>query len=286
MLVRRLLMTALVCVLVALSWHPSVNQTAEAQVDAGLKRALVTFASARVLNGVISVVQGTEVVAQPLGFGVTLSVGEILDPVNDLVEQFSNLMLAASVAFGVEKFLLSFFGSDYASAVTTVILLGWLAFYWRGWRFPWLDKVLAVMVFVRFAMPLMTIGSGMIYEHYSAATYSVNQAALVGASSDPVLDVKTSEPRTECKSVKCKIEDWWSGDKDKAESSVGDLRKKINNLKAIADQTVDSVVNLIVVFLLQTLIFPLLFLWMAYKLAFSTMRWIGPSVGGKFESGT
>ena len=32
------------------------------------------------------------------GVGVTLTLGEVLDPVNDLVEQFSSLMLAAAVA--------------------------------------------------------------------------------------------------------------------------------------------------------------------------------------------
>lgn len=46
---------------VALSWLPSISTEANAYVDQALKNSLVTFASARALNGVISVVQGTEV---------------------------------------------------------------------------------------------------------------------------------------------------------------------------------------------------------------------------------
>ncbi|MCB1944024.1 MAG: hypothetical protein KDI53_18575, partial [Candidatus Accumulibacter sp.] len=72
-----------------------------------MKRALVSFATARALNAVISVAQGTEVSMQPAGMGVVLTPGQLLDPVNDLVEQFSHLMLAASVAFGVQKVLIS-----------------------------------------------------------------------------------------------------------------------------------------------------------------------------------
>lgn len=45
--------------------------------------------------------QGTEVAVEPAGVGVIFTPGQILDPVNDLLEQFSNLMLAASVAFGI-----------------------------------------------------------------------------------------------------------------------------------------------------------------------------------------
>ena len=90
------------------AWLAPLDAPAMQQVDAGLKRALVSFATARLLNGVISVAQGTEASVQPFGVGVTFAPGQILDPVNDLVEQFSHLMLAASVAFGVQKVPVSY----------------------------------------------------------------------------------------------------------------------------------------------------------------------------------
>jgi hypothetical protein len=74
------------------SWLAPLDLPATQQVDAGLKRALVSFATARALNAVISVAQGTQASIQPLGVGVTLAPGQALDPVNDLVEKFSNLM--------------------------------------------------------------------------------------------------------------------------------------------------------------------------------------------------
>ena len=42
------------------AWLAPLDAPATAQVDAGLKRALVSFATARALNGVISVAQGTD----------------------------------------------------------------------------------------------------------------------------------------------------------------------------------------------------------------------------------
>ena len=74
----RFLSMALVAIMVACSWLSPFDTTANAQVDAGLKRAAATYASARLLNGAISVVQGTQISAAPAGMGMTFAPGEIL----------------------------------------------------------------------------------------------------------------------------------------------------------------------------------------------------------------
>ena len=66
----------------------------------------IVLAVARTLNGVISVAQGTEVALEPGGVGVNLTVGQILDPVNDLIERFSAVMLVASSSLGLQNILL------------------------------------------------------------------------------------------------------------------------------------------------------------------------------------
>ncbi|MBT8449478.1 MAG: hypothetical protein KJO69_07305, partial [Gammaproteobacteria bacterium] len=64
-----------------------LDQTGRSYTEEGIKRALTTYAIARGLNGVISVAQGTEVAIQPVGVGVTFTPGQILDPINDLIER-------------------------------------------------------------------------------------------------------------------------------------------------------------------------------------------------------
>ncbi|MDP3354652.1 MAG: hypothetical protein Q8M51_02155, partial [Polaromonas sp.] len=138
---RRFLLALAMGTLVLCSWLAPMDAPAMAQVDAGLKRALVSFASARVLNAAISVAQGTEALVQPFGFGVTLAPGQVLDPVNDLVEQFSKLMLAASVVFGIQKVLISMGGYWPLSVLLTGAVLGWGWCCWRGLRPPaWLSR--------------------------------------------------------------------------------------------------------------------------------------------------
>ena len=122
---RRNLLLALLAVAVACAWLRPLDDLAGAQAQAGFKRAVASFATARALNAVISVVQGTELSVQPLGVGVTLAPGQMLDPLNDLVERFSDLMLMASVAFGVQLLLIEDGVDCFMSQPLTQVLRAW-----------------------------------------------------------------------------------------------------------------------------------------------------------------
>ena len=65
---RPLLLVA-VAIVLAFAWLKPLEIAATHQVDAGLKRALVSFATARALNAIISVAQGTEIAVEPAGVG-------------------------------------------------------------------------------------------------------------------------------------------------------------------------------------------------------------------------
>ncbi|MCW8892648.1 MAG: hypothetical protein OQL18_04955, partial [Deltaproteobacteria bacterium] len=83
-----------------------VDQSATEQIDESLGRALTTFALARATNGVISVIQESELAVSPAGVGLNLALGQVLDPLNDMVERFSWVMLVALTSLGVQRFLI------------------------------------------------------------------------------------------------------------------------------------------------------------------------------------
>lgn len=84
-------------------------------VDDSFTQAVVVFGSAKALNAVISLAQGTEL---DLPF-FTVAIGEVLDPVNDLVEQFSLVMLASMTSLGIQKIMMSFVNNN---AYNTILL--------------------------------------------------------------------------------------------------------------------------------------------------------------------
>ena len=103
----RIVLSLALLLLGGLSASGLPDQAGDRYLRDGFRRALVTFAVARGLNGVISVAQETEVALEPAGVGVTLLPGQILDPVNDLIERFSWVMLASTTSLGLQQLFAS-----------------------------------------------------------------------------------------------------------------------------------------------------------------------------------
>ena len=129
----RVVWTGLALLAVLAAFTGTVVTTGQEYARAAFSRALITFAVARTLNGVISVAQGTEVAVEPGGVGVNFSVGEVLDPINDLVERFSAVMLVATSSLGLQNVLprmSTWWGTGLALAVAALFALAML--WWPG----------------------------------------------------------------------------------------------------------------------------------------------------------
>lgn len=248
----------LALLLIALAWLQPMDEAAKVQAEAGLKRALTTFAAARALNAVISVAQGTEVAVEPAGVGVTFTPGQVLDPVNDLVEQFSSLMLVASVSFGVQRTLLAVGGHWAISGLLTALLLAWVWLRWRGSRR--LDRWVLLALLLRFAMPAVTLGSEAAFQWFLAERYQQSQVAL-SLGTERVGELTVSPPVEDpAAGWRERAERWWT-----QAGSALDVGARVEALKQSASAMTEHIIELIVVFLLQTLILPLGLLWLCWR---------------------
>lgn len=265
---RRLLwlLPALALVLAG-AWLAPIDATATRQVESGLARAVASFAAARALNAAISVAQHTEVAVHPAGVGVSLAPGQALDPVNDLVEQFSVLMLGASVSFGVQLALIKMGGFWAVSLLLSAVALAWGWARWRGGALPvWLTRLFVALLLVRFAVPLVALGNEAVFRLFLSEDYRTGQATIelssreiasAGAPGTPA----TPEPAPVPGGLGEKLQNWW----ESAASKV-DVSQRLEELKQAAGRTIDQIVMLIVVFLLQTVVLPLLLLWAMLRL--------------------
>ena len=257
-LAKRVILALIVAALVACSWLAPLESSANQYVDAGLKRALLSYATARALNAVISVAQGTEIAVQPAGVGVVFTPGQALDPVNDLIEQFANLMLSASVAFGVQKVLLTIGAHWTVSLLLSLAALIWAALsLYRNDAPPWLARLLVVSLMLRFALPIVVIGSDFLFQHFMAADYQASQQGIETVSLQ--LDQLDPPPASAEPALLERFKNW--------AAQQSDLKTRYAKLKQAAEQATERIVKLMVVFLLQTLVFPVALLWLLWGVA-------------------
>ena len=211
---RSWMLTVVVATTIVLSVFNPVDRLAEREYESLFERALITFALARTLNGLISAVQGTELALQPAGVGVTLTPGEILDPVNDLVERFSWIMLGATLSLGVQQVLLEIGQWWGVKLLLALVGLAWLAFHLKrtrrqdsagGETEKYLLRVLMVMLFIRFAVPLAMIANEAVYvvfleSRYLESTQVIEAAGWtrkLGSLAGPPITRRPALPRRE-----------------------------------------------------------------------------------------
>lgn len=263
--VRKPLLIALVVAIVTVSSMTTVDATAEDDYRNLFQRALITFALARTLNGIISAVQGTELALQPAGVGLTLTPGEVLDPVNDLIERFSWIMLGATLSLGVQQVMLEIGQWWGTRVVVAVFAVAWLLL--RLWRRGAITekvllRALIVALFIRFAVPVTLIANEAIYDQFLQARYVESRQVIESAGAE--FDEASVEPEAAVPPETPGVLGSLQRAIDNTREAAG-LQERLRLIKARATEVIEHLIQLSVVFILQTGIFPLLFLWLMFQ---------------------
>ena len=260
--VRRIALCGAFAIVVALAWLGPLDKTAHEYVDAGLQRAMVTFAAARTANAIISVVQSTTL----SGVVVSASPGQALEPLNDVVVDFANLMLAACVSLGAQRLLISIGALHAISAVLTIVLLAWTATAVRGPGPPaWLNRVVVLLLFVRFAVPISALASEGAFRLAMAGPYQEAQSQVELALQPPAMAQAAGDPNA---SLLDRIREWLA-------RKGSDIKDNVAAIKSRMENGIRHMVTLMAIFIVQTAVLPLLFLWLSYRLLGPSLRWPG-----------
>ncbi len=237
--------------------------------QAGLQRALATFAISRTLNGVISVAQGTEVAVEPVGIGMTFTPGQILDPINDLVERFSTVVLVAGTAFGAQHVLLDITASSAFSwllwlmigfALVVLLFFNKVNDHLRNF----IIRAAITLAFLRLAVPLFAITGEVFYQHFLAPQYQQSSEKLNATAER--LSVLNEESKvnvaeaTDNTSFFDSAKDWVQN-----AGAALDWKAHLAEFSKAAEAVSEHAIRLMVVFLFQTLLLPLMAVWLMFK---------------------
>jgi hypothetical protein len=96
---------ALLTLLTLLLPLQALDKASEKALDDSIALAAGTYATARITNGVVSVIAQSQIELQPGGLGVSLAAGQILDPLDDATERVSDLAITALGLLGTLRIL-------------------------------------------------------------------------------------------------------------------------------------------------------------------------------------
>jgi len=229
-------------------------------IDDSFSQAVIVFGSAKALNAVISLAQGTEL---DLPF-LTIAIGQILDPINDLIEQFSLVMLVSMTSLGIQKILMNFVTSDFYNILLTffvLILNVWLFIrFAKDEKFRLLFfKVTIILIFLRFAVPSISFINELAYNSIVKPAYNIEKLnkSIVGVTEKVSEVMNETTARKEEKSLITKFT-------EKLDSQY--YSQKVEAYKKAVENSSEYIVALIIAFVFQTIFLPIIFLFSLYHL--------------------
>lgn len=259
---RTILVVVFAAAMVALSFSAVLDHHGERTTANLLAKGTVVFAVTRAAMAGLSVVEELE-------FSVALVSGrpfKVLRPIIDLLDRFSGVLFFSLASLGMLKILTWLFGTGafgilYASIVVAFLVLYFtmpprerLMAYW-----PW--RLFLMATVVRFAFVLIVgmnflANTVFLGERQDAAIAELEQRAeMVETVSGEIATL--SEPAGAREAVpeapeRGFFERW--GERLNPARMIEDMRIK-------ADQVVASVIDVTVLFLLQAVVIPLIFIW-------------------------
>lgn len=251
-----LLLLSIVMLITIAIGSRAFQPASEAYMTDTLKKASLAFAGARAINALVSVAQkietGGSVKLLGTGGSASLAPFEWLDPLNDLVERFSLVMLACCVAMGILLFLnqaLSWLSLAILLPVSVLLLLfsigirtSKMATGRQAFRAG--CKLLAITAIAAIMVPMMAAVNFLAYSFFLENTYT-NASISVDDTRKTLSEINTDD-----------------GLLDKIEK----LQQQASALKTRAERIISHILDLITVFLIQTILLPLAVFWLFIKL--------------------
>lgn len=287
---RRSVMASILAVLLFFNLTALPDQSGGAYLERALGTSLTAFVATKLLNSVVSIIQDMDI-SIGIGASITVSPGELLDPVNDLLEYFAELLVLSIASLGIQKILMSIAGW-WGIQVMTTIAIAWLllaTIFSRQWsRLPdWFNdliyKLMVVTLMLRFLVPLVTLASDVtetLFLHPNITHHVAQLEQISQSTRDLSVELKISDqalatpgaamgkaapgPAVQDSTGESLLEKAKNALKDA--NPVTKINKVIDQINTTLNQSFDSIFNLISLFVMQVIIFPLLFLWVALRL--------------------
>lgn len=247
---------------------PILDSTADKYFNEAIAKAGIAYATCRVVNASISVVKESNVQMEPAGVGVSLALGQALDPIDDMTERLSNVLVTSITALGVQKlaYEMSVSLAFPILAIFTMILsiLVWFNYKWVESVKSNALRALLIILIARFCLPISSLANEFLHENFFEAKIaeSNNKLSQVTTELDKLKDFTLPET---------------SGFLGTISNSASFLKQKTIELRDAISATVSNMGNIIEnllkltflyvsLFLIQVIILPILVFWLLVKL--------------------
>ena len=248
---------------------PGLDDRTDAYFEKAITKAGLTYATCRVINASVSVIKESQLQLEPGGIGVSLAIGQVLDPVDDMTERLSDVLVTAIASLGIQK--LAYEISVSAVPPILAVCLGILSvLIWipheriRLYQDTLLRMIILVLV-ARFCLPMSSFANETVHDRFFSDKIERAKTEL----SEGVVEFEKlkefSLPETD--GVIGTIKNSKSLLEEKAAELRNALVIMVDSMGTIVESLLSLTFLYVGIFLIQVIMLPLLVFWILVKTA-------------------
>jgi len=262
---------------------PVIDSTAEAYFRDSITKAGVSYGVCRIINATVSVIKESSVELEPAGIGLSLAVGQIVDPINDMVERVSNVLVMSITSLGVQELAYEISLTVVPLIVAVLLLILSILVWFRNERILKLQRivlnVLVIASIARFCLPLSSMANEFLQETFFEDKIVEANTKLADGTADLNKLKDVHVPKYE--GVIGTIENSASYLKQKSIDFKKAIAVTIENKTIIVENLLQLTFLYLGIFIIQVLVLPLMTFWFLMRLVNSlfistTVTTMGP----------
>ncbi|WPD20793.1 MAG: hypothetical protein Q3M24_20935 [Candidatus Electrothrix aestuarii] len=241
---------------------PLMDTAADNYFREAISKGGISYATCRVINASISIIKESNLHLEPAGVGISLAVGQALDPIDDMTERLSDVLVTAITSLGVQKLAYEM-GISLAPPVLAVFLfLLSLLVWFNSTKLVFLHKTVTrfalLILIARFFLPLSSLANEFINTNFF--TPQIDEV-----STKLALDSKKLDTLKEIS-----LPDGLFGTATFLKEKSGELKKALalvaNNMGGIIESLLQLTFLYVGILLIQVVLLPLLAFFFLIKI--------------------
>lgn len=247
---------------------PVLDSKADTYFKESITKAGVSYGVCRLINGTVSVIQESSLQLEPAGLGLSLAVGQVVDPINDMVERLSDVLVMSITSLGVQELAYEISITIVPQIIAVFLLLLSILLWIKSARIMRLKKILQNVIILvaigRCCLPVSSLGNDFLQKTFFDQKIIEANEKLDASTADLEQVEEITVPQSD--GLLSSLNNSASYLKEKSAGFKKSVQIFMENKAAIVENLLHLTFLYLGVFIIQVLFLPLLVFWLLTKI--------------------
>lgn len=248
---------------------PYLDDYTDSYFAESMTKAGLAYGVCRLVNASVSVIKESQIQVEPAGLGVSLAAGQVLDPLDDMTERASNILVTAIVSLGIQKIAYEVCVTFAPPVIGAALFIFLVVSLIKGERAKGVRgivlKAIILLAVARLCLPASSVINSYLHDNYFSPQVIMAKDALTMTS--PELERLKDMTMPEADGVVETVKSGFNFVSKKTSDLGAALQAMIKNMGSMISNLVKLSYLYVAIFAVQVILLPLGVFWLLARIA-------------------